>query len=252
MRGRMLGECLYGAILSLETHRLYVLSLCSPVQERGEKWDSALEMQLCYEIKTFLLAGHETSAAMLCWSLYELTQAPDCLKKVSQQAALAVRPDGWVTVPIIIPPSCPQLRQEAEQTFGKQEGEPTRDTVDGMVYSLCALKESLRKYSVVPVVTRNLAEDDELCGYSLPAGSWIICHLQASQLAGHCQVYFTRVRETERITSRHQGVLFLFCLQGVHHMYKDPTAWQPERFMPGGEYDQFDEDYRPFMVRGGS
>ena len=30
--------------------------------------------------------------------------------------------------------------------------------MDGMAYSLCALKESLRKYSVVPVVTRNLAD----------------------------------------------------------------------------------------------
>ena len=39
-------------------------------------------MQLCYEVKTFLLAGHETSAAMLTWTLYQLTQHPDCLAKV--------------------------------------------------------------------------------------------------------------------------------------------------------------------------
>lgn len=51
-------------------------------QERGEAWDSKLEKQLCYEIKTFLLAGHETSAAMLTWTLYELTQHPDALAKV--------------------------------------------------------------------------------------------------------------------------------------------------------------------------
>lgn len=52
------------------------------VQERGEAWDSTLETQLCYEIKTFLLAGHETSAAMLTWTLYELTQNAGALQKV--------------------------------------------------------------------------------------------------------------------------------------------------------------------------
>ena len=34
----------------------------------------------------------------------------------------------------------------------------------------------------------------------------------------------------------------------MHHQYKEPWAWKPERFMPGGEYDQFDEEIRPYMV----
>jgi cytochrome P450 len=59
-------------------------------QERGEAWDSKLEQQLCYEIKTFLLAGHETSAAMLTWTLYELTQHPDALAKVGWRPSAAL------------------------------------------------------------------------------------------------------------------------------------------------------------------
>lgn len=51
-------------------------------QARGLAWTSELEEQLCYEIKTFLLAGHETSAAMLTWSLAELTHDPDRMAKV--------------------------------------------------------------------------------------------------------------------------------------------------------------------------
>ena len=40
------------------------------------------ETQFCYEIKTFLLAGHETSAAMLTWSSFELIMNPQFLERV--------------------------------------------------------------------------------------------------------------------------------------------------------------------------
>jgi hypothetical protein len=56
------------------------------LQERGEPWDASVETQLCFEVKTFLLAGHETSAAMLCWSVYELSRAPACLAAVRKEA----------------------------------------------------------------------------------------------------------------------------------------------------------------------
>jgi hypothetical protein len=36
-------------------------------------------------------------------------------------------------------------------------------------------------------------------------------------------------------------------LQGTHHLYKQPLEFQPERFMPNGEYDQFDDSVRAFM-----
>ncbi len=45
-------------------------------------------------------------------------------------------------------------------------------------------QESLRKYSVVPVVTRNLVADDELGGHKLPKGTWIVCHIQVRLLPG--------------------------------------------------------------------
>ena len=44
--------------------------------------NDTVEEQLCFEIKTILLAGHETSAAMLTWSLMELTRNSEALQKV--------------------------------------------------------------------------------------------------------------------------------------------------------------------------
>lgn len=82
------------------------------------------------------------------------------------------------------------------------------------MHVLTVMQESLRRYSVVPVVVRELGRDDVLCGHKVPRGSHVVTALKA-----------------------------------VHQQWKDPLLWQPERFMPGGEFDQFSEDMRQYMVR---
>ena len=67
---------------------------------------------------------------------------------------------------------------------------------------------------MVPVVTRKLLQDDDLEGYQVPAGTYIAC-----------------------------------CLRAVHDLWQQPSSWLPQRFLPGGEYESFDDDVRPFMVR---
>ncbi|GFR53077.1 hypothetical protein Agub_g15775 [Astrephomene gubernaculifera] len=159
------------------------------IEESGTKWDAALETQLCYEVKTFLLAGHETSAAMLSWSVLELSRNAEAAEMVVAEAKVAFG--------------------------GDPAGEgPSRRAVDEMVYTLSVLKEALRKYSVVPVVTRKLAEDDPvgLLGQPLPRGVMVTCHIQ-----------------------------------GTHRLYEQPDEFRPERFMPGGEYDKFDDATRAYM-----
>lgn len=59
-------------------------------QDRGEGLSAKAEEQMCFEIKTILLAGHETSAAMLTWTLMELTKNPDALQKVKTLPSAAI------------------------------------------------------------------------------------------------------------------------------------------------------------------
>jgi len=63
------------------------------------------------------------------------------------------------------------------------------------------------------LVVRELQRNDVLCGYDVPRGSHVVTALKA-----------------------------------VHQQWKDPETWQPERFMPGGEFDQFPDDIRQYMV----
>ncbi|KAJ9506750.1 hypothetical protein QJQ45_013291 [Haematococcus lacustris] len=140
------------------------------LEASGSVWSSGLETQLCYEIKTFLLAGHETSAAMLTWSVYEMSQNPAVME---------------------------QVRAEGAAVFGKLAAgqQPPRREVDSMTYTLAVLKEALRKYSVVPVVTRTLAADDELHGHKLPRGTMVACILQGPRncLGQHMALLEARV-----------------------------------------------------------
>ncbi|KAI8467698.1 MAG: cytochrome P450 [Monoraphidium minutum] len=96
--------------------------ILAALEASGTKWDAAIETQLCYEVKTFLLAGHETSAAMLMWSCFELSQNEAARQKVAA---------------------------EAEEAFGADNHTPSRRAADNMPYTLSVLKEALRNHQVL-------------------------------------------------------------------------------------------------------
>ena len=99
---------------------------------------------------------------------------------------------------------------------------PTRRAAEeGLDFSLACLKESLRKYSVVPVVTRVAAEDTTLCGRRVPRGTYVA-----------------------------------ICIQAVHNNtvrapggWKGPRSWEPERFLPGGEAETMPDSARVERAR---
>lgn len=126
--------------------------------------DGALPAEgLRNEAVSLIAAGYETTATAMAWSLYELARNPEIRARARAEAdALAD------TV----------LHQPAQLQFITQ-----------------VFKETLRKYPSAIWVPRHAAEDSELAGYPIEAGTAVLC-----------STYL------------------------VHH---DPHAWdQPERFDP--------------------
>lgn len=60
---------------------------------------------------------------------------------------------------------------------------PTREQIDGMEWTLSVLKEALRKYSIVPVVTRNLTQVSSVCGGGWCGCGWVLKEAQVPHRA---------------------------------------------------------------------
>ena len=231
---------------------------------KQEDWDRdsvSITSQIRDEIKTFVLAGHETSASMLAWTLYELhapsngssvcktykvcddegcfvlsapfanntnqrlrllnqhdtvnvdgtydqtsigagcgtyhrlsngagyilanngkgvnvlqevygsSQQASCLDKVMEEAekvyAGHTSTEGYVTSM----PSRPVLAGERGAKGNEYRG---------LDYTECCLRESLRKYSVVPTVVRNVSQDTRIGEYFFSKGTKIMVNMQGA------------------------------------------------------------------------
>jgi cytochrome P450 len=140
-----------------------VLDRCiSNYEGEGAGWSEDAVLQLRDEIKTFILAGHETSAAMLTWAVHELVagkRASDLVEKVRREGEgvwKAGSCEGW---------SEADLPSRTEQ-------------LSKLEMSEACLKEALRRYSVVPTVTRTVSEDIELEGHTLKKGTTVMVGIQ--------------------------------------------------------------------------
>jgi len=127
----------------------------------GEGWSDGLERQLCFDFKTFILAGHETSAAMLAWSLLECSRNSKIRDKVRSEArAIGLR-------------HAMEPTDEAKLDAAVRRG-------GALEYTSWVLKEALRKYSVVPVVVRTSTEDTHIGPHCIPKGTNVCCLIQAT------------------------------------------------------------------------
>lgn len=103
------------------------------------------------QLLTMLIAGHDTSTALLAWTLYLLGRHPHLLRR---------------------------LQTEIDDTLGSRR--PTYQTVGQLNYLDQILKESLRLYPPIHAGMRIAAADLNFQGYHIPAGTRVMYSIYLS------------------------------------------------------------------------
>jgi cytochrome P450 len=143
------------------------------------------DRQVRDEILTLFVAGHETTATALAWCLYLLARHPEIHAAARAEADALGRPPRYEDLP--------KLRLAAK-----------------------VFKEALRMYTPFPMFDRLVAEDIEVGGHRVPAGSVLLIPPYA-----------------------------------MHHrpdIWPDPERFDPERFRPEAEAARSRHAFLPFSA----
>lgn len=130
----------------------HLLDLMIAVHEEGT-WCTD---EMLAQSMTFLIAGHETTSAMLTWTLMELGERPDLWLKLRAEVDRVC----GVSAPSSPRPS-PSPRSSSRIDASH---------VDRMPFLRCVLKESLRMHPPVTIISRRILKDLEVAGYLIPKG----------------------------------------------------------------------------------
>ncbi|RNF06245.1 cytochrome p450-like protein [Trypanosoma conorhini] len=175
-------------------HKRDIMALCI---SQIEKMDAAMVLQLRDDVKTILLAGHETSAALLTWATYEVMCCPEVRDKIVEEA-----------LRLFDPARC---EKKIATPQGKTWGIPTASDVRSMLrWSPAVLRETLRKHTVVPLVMRRAVKSD---------------------------VWPAAMTGLGRDVTIPAGCTVAVGMRAVHHrpdLWPDPQAFKPERFLDVG------------------
>ncbi|CAM8960137.1 unnamed protein product [Rhodiola kirilowii] len=106
--------------------------------------DDVSSKQLRDDLMTMLIAGHETSAAVLTWTFYLLSQNPDAMAKLQNEG------------------------KHVDSILGDRF--PTIEDMKRLKYTTRVINESLRLYPQPPVLIRRSIEDDMLGKYPIKRG----------------------------------------------------------------------------------
>ncbi|XP_046448962.1 cytochrome P450 4c3-like isoform X2 [Daphnia pulex] len=142
------------------------------------------------EIDLITFAGYDTTSAAMVWFLYLIAKHPEHQKLILD---------------------------ELDVVFcGDVERPCTTQDIAELKYLECCIKEALRMYPSIPFVMRNLTEDVEIDGHTLPA-----------------------------------GVTVAMVFYAIHHnplIYPDPEVFRPERFFPENSVGRHPYAFIPFSA----
>lgn len=122
-----------------------LLSEMMAEHQNGSSQSSATANELRDQVLTVVMAGHETTAKALTWTLYLLDRHPEAVRRA---------------------------RSEVDRVLG---GRPPRaDDIPDLVETYRVIAESMRLYPPVWLIARRAVGDDVLDGYHVPAGT-LVC-----------------------------------------------------------------------------
>ena len=107
--------------------------------------DLMTRKQIRNEIIVLFMAGHETTANVLAWTWYLISQSPEVEKK---------------------------LHQELEEVLGDRT--PEYADIENLIYTRAILDETMRLYPPVPILSRQALKEDKIRGKKIPAGSLML------------------------------------------------------------------------------
>lgn len=136
-------------------------------------------------LSTFLLAGHETTAKALTWTFYILARAPEWQERLREEVRLAIK----------------------SERLGA-------GSISRLPLTQRVLKETMRLYPPVPVMTRVSTEDTVIGGKPLPGPTLI--------------------------------VIPIFAVHRHRLLWSDPDRFDPDRFLPENESKYPRTQFMPF------
>jgi cytochrome P450 len=116
-----------------------------------EDGSSMSNEEIYHELLTLLVAGHETTATALSWTIHRLTRHAGVLRRVQRELA-EVFPDGVVD---------PERLKE-------------------LTYLEAVIKETMRIHPVIPGVGRLLMRPEQIAGVHVPRGVLVGCSIYLS------------------------------------------------------------------------
>lgn len=123
-------------------HDLMSMLLDAEDPETGE---GLSHLQIRSEMLSYLLAGHETTAATLTWATYLLSLHVDVARRVDEE-----------------------LARELGGALPTVEALPRLQYLDKVIH------ETLRLYPPAYMLTREVMSEDRIGGYTIPAKSWVL------------------------------------------------------------------------------
>ncbi|KAI9033750.1 cytochrome P450 [Phycomyces nitens] len=142
------------------------------------------------QVVTFLIAGHDTTANTVSWALYEISRSPEVEA---------------------------QLVQEIVNSGITADELPTSEQISNLKYTTQIIKETLRRYPPIRIISRMCKKDCVIPGgYLIKKGSSVGVHLYS-----------------------------------LHHnpsLYPNPYQWDPNRWTPEEEQKRSRYSWMPFST----